>query len=107
MSKCQHNRRITFCKECKQLGIGGKGICEHDKYRYRCVECNGEGICEHKKEKINVENVGNLFANMENINIGASNVVDLAYVNIKKSKDSVSNAVEVLCVNMKLKNHTV
>jgi hypothetical protein len=29
--KCQHNHQPYYCKECKQLGIGGKGLCLQNK----------------------------------------------------------------------------
>jgi hypothetical protein len=56
--KCIHNKYPYFCKEC-----GGGGLCEHDKVRStckdcdicphnklksRCFECDGNEICEHK-----------------------------------------------------------
>ena len=63
MSKCKHNKRKTFCKEC-----GGGGLCEHDKPKHsckdcvnyycvhkerknRCIECNKHRLCPHNKIK--------------------------------------------------------
>ena len=46
MSKCEHGRQKSQCKEC-----GGSGICEHDKRRARCKECGGSAFCEHGREK--------------------------------------------------------
>jgi hypothetical protein len=58
--KCEHNKRKTYCKECKGSSIckhnitkanckqcNGTSICEHDKYKARCKQCNGSQCCEH------------------------------------------------------------
>ena len=34
-------------QECKAAGIGGNGICIHDKRRGRCVDCGGSEMCRH------------------------------------------------------------
>lgn len=31
--KCNEGR---FCLQCKRLGIGGRGLCEHDRIKYHC-----------------------------------------------------------------------
>jgi len=46
MSKCEHGKRKTYCKEC----VGG-GLCEHDKPRHYCKDCGGNCLCEHGKRK--------------------------------------------------------
>ena len=46
MSKCEHDKRKSTCKEC-----GGSQICEHGKRKSRCKECGGSEICEHGKLK--------------------------------------------------------
>ena len=46
VSKCEHNKVRTRCKEC-----GGGSICEHSKRRSQCKECGGREICEHNKRK--------------------------------------------------------
>ena len=46
MSKCDHGRRKTDCKEC-----GGSSICEHGRRKDRCKECGGSSFCEHGKRK--------------------------------------------------------
>jgi hypothetical protein len=46
MSKCDHNKQKSTCKEC-----GGSSICEHNKRKSRCKECGGSEICEHNKIK--------------------------------------------------------
>ena len=33
-STCEHGNRRYCCRECKEGGTGGGGICEHDKDRY-------------------------------------------------------------------------
>jgi hypothetical protein len=43
---CQHNKRRHYCIECN-----GVGICEHNKQRQYCIECKGAHICEHLKRK--------------------------------------------------------
>ena len=40
---CQHQRRMSACKEC-----GGGGICQHQRIRSQCKECGGAGICPHQ-----------------------------------------------------------
>ena len=64
MSKCEHGKRKTYCKECGGGGLcehdkpkhyckdcGGNCLCEHGKRKYRCKECDGSEICEHNKNK--------------------------------------------------------
>jgi hypothetical protein len=46
MSKCEHNKILYYCRDCK-----GPGICEHDKRKCYCLECNGASVCEHGKRK--------------------------------------------------------
>jgi hypothetical protein len=62
---CEHNKRISRCKECggsalcehdiekyKCIDCGGsKNICEHNIRKYFCIPCKGKGICEHTKRK--------------------------------------------------------
>jgi len=63
-SICKHNKRKTYCKECKGSSIckhnknkqicrecKGSSICEHNKIKTYCKECKGSAICDHKKEK--------------------------------------------------------
>ena len=53
MSKCEHGKRKSICKDC-----GGKDICEHGKIKYRCKDCGGKGICEHGREKYSCKECG-------------------------------------------------
>ena len=46
MSKCEHNKRKSRCKEC-----GGSELCDHDKLKSQCKDCGGSRICEHNKRK--------------------------------------------------------
>ena len=46
MSKCEHGRRKSRCKEC-----GGSCICEHGRRKCRCKYCGGSDICEHSRHK--------------------------------------------------------
>lgn len=48
---CEHNRRRYYCVECKQLGVGGSGLCKHDRRKNRCRLCGGASICEHNKSR--------------------------------------------------------
>jgi len=48
MSKCEHGRRKSRCKEC-----GGGSICEHDKLKSHCKECGGSAYCEHQRQRHN------------------------------------------------------
>ncbi|KAJ3150745.1 hypothetical protein HK101_001946 [Irineochytrium annulatum] len=53
---CDHDMKRVFCKQCKALGIGGHHICEHDKKRDECRTCKALGvgggkICDHDKWK--------------------------------------------------------
>lgn len=41
MSKCEHNRRKSTCKEC-----GGASICEHGKLKSYCKICDGKYLCK-------------------------------------------------------------
>jgi hypothetical protein len=47
MSKCEHNKRKSHCKEC-----GGSQICQHNKRRSLCRECFGGSFCTHNKRRI-------------------------------------------------------
>ena len=38
-------------QDCAAEGIGGKGICEHNKEERRCRDCKGWGLCPHGKVK--------------------------------------------------------
>ena len=71
MSKCEHNRRKSRCKECDGSEIcehnkrksqckkcGGSGICEHNKRKSQCKKCGGSGICEHNKRKSQCKECG-------------------------------------------------
>ena len=53
MSKCEHNRRKSRCKEC-----GGSAICEHNRRKSTCKECGGASICEHNREKTRCKECG-------------------------------------------------
>ncbi len=53
MSKCEHGKRKSRCKEC-----GGGSICKHGKIKYMCKECGGSGICEHGKRKSRCKECG-------------------------------------------------
>ena len=46
MSKCEHGKRKTRCKEC-----GGSEMCIHEKQKPFCRECNGSQFCIHNKTK--------------------------------------------------------
>jgi hypothetical protein len=46
MSKCEHGKRKSRCKECD-----GSEFCEHGKRKSRCKECDGSEFCEHGKRK--------------------------------------------------------
>jgi len=45
-NNCEHNKRMSRCKEC-----GGKEICKHNRCKDYCKECGGKQICEHNKSK--------------------------------------------------------
>jgi len=53
MSKCEHGRRKSKCKEC-----GGSQICEHGRQKYVCKECGGSSICEHNRIKSHCKECG-------------------------------------------------
>ena len=53
MSKCEHGRRKSQCKEC-----GGSSICEHGRQKSRCKECGGVSICEHGRQKSQCKECG-------------------------------------------------
>jgi hypothetical protein len=43
---CEHNKQKYHCKECN-----GSQICLHGIYKYICRPCHGKGICQHDKQK--------------------------------------------------------
>lgn len=43
---CEHQRRKDRCVECD-----GISICKHKRRKSDCVECDGGSICEHKRRK--------------------------------------------------------
>jgi hypothetical protein len=47
MSKCEHGRQKSYCKECD-----GSQICEHERIKSSCKECGGSQICKHGRQKI-------------------------------------------------------
>src|SRR6266478_5176011 len=49
---CAHGKQSVICKDCKALGIGGIGICEHNKRRSQCKECDGSDFCEHHRRRL-------------------------------------------------------
>ena len=53
MSKCEHGRQKSQCKEC-----GGSGICEHGRIKSTCKECGGASICEHGRRKSHCKECG-------------------------------------------------
>ena len=53
MSKCEHNRRKSQCKEC-----GGGSVCEHNRIKSTCKECGGSSICEHNRRKSRCKECG-------------------------------------------------
>src|ERR1035437_7375230 len=48
---CSHSKRKDRCRECKKLGVGGNGICQHGIDRYSCHACGGSSICEHHRNR--------------------------------------------------------
>jgi hypothetical protein len=71
MSKCEHGKRKSECKECGGSQIcehgrqksqckecGGASICEHGRIKSRCKECGGASICEHGRVKSNCKECG-------------------------------------------------
>uniref|UniRef100_A0A0G4FCV2 Uncharacterized protein n=1 Tax=Chromera velia CCMP2878 TaxID=1169474 RepID=A0A0G4FCV2_9ALVE len=36
---CIHNRRRYYCKDCANIGTGGKGLCDHGKQKNKCLVC--------------------------------------------------------------------
>lgn len=61
--KCQHGYDQYTCKECKLLGIGGKGLCEHNRQPYSCKQCHGAGICEHDRFRSTCKDCGAVHNN--------------------------------------------
>ena len=53
MSKCQHGKRLSRCRDC-----GGSEFCEHGKIKSRCKDCGGASICEHNKRKDGCKDCG-------------------------------------------------
>ena len=43
---CEHNKQKYQCRECN-----GSQICIHDKYKSTCRDCGGSAFCIHDKEK--------------------------------------------------------
>ncbi|KAJ3162626.1 hypothetical protein HK101_000724 [Irineochytrium annulatum] len=42
--RCKHNRKPYYCVDCKDLGLGGQGICEHRVRRDACKVCKAAGL---------------------------------------------------------------
>ncbi|KAJ3377189.1 hypothetical protein HDU92_008552 [Lobulomyces angularis] len=40
------------------VNSGGTSICEHDRRRYECRQCNGKGICEHQRVRSTCKECG-------------------------------------------------
>jgi len=36
---CVHGKNKSLCKDCKFVGVGGGGLCHHDKVRGKCGKC--------------------------------------------------------------------
>ena len=53
MSKCEHGKRKSHCRECD-----GSAFCEHDKWKSQCRECGGSAFCEHGKRKSHCRECG-------------------------------------------------
>jgi len=64
MSKCEHGRQKSRCKDCGGSSIclhnrdkskckecGGSQICLHGRIKSTCKECGGSSICEHERRK--------------------------------------------------------
>jgi hypothetical protein len=43
---CEHNRRRSICKECN-----GGSVCSHGKQRIWCGDCGGKARCDHGKQR--------------------------------------------------------
>ena len=41
MSKCEHGKQKSRCKDC-----GGSSICEHGRYKSTCKDCGGSSLCK-------------------------------------------------------------
>ena len=50
---CEHNKRRNICKVC-----GGSQVCEHNKLKGQCKECGGSQICEHNKRRSRCKDCG-------------------------------------------------
>ena len=43
---CEHQRQKNHCKDCE-----GTSICEHKRFRFHCKDCGGSEILNIKKQK--------------------------------------------------------
>lgn len=43
---CEHDKRKDSCKECNP-----KGFCEHNKRKYDCKDCKATSFCKHGSRK--------------------------------------------------------
>ena len=50
---CEHNKRKSRCKDCE-----GSEICEHKRIKSSCVDCGGSQICIHKRVKSRCKDCG-------------------------------------------------
>ena len=53
VSKCEHGKVKSYCKEC-----GGSQICQHGKVKSYCKECGGGSICQHGRVKSHCKECG-------------------------------------------------
>ena len=44
--KCIHNRYKYRCRDCD-----GSSLCSHYRYKYQCRDCDGANICSHDRFK--------------------------------------------------------
>ena len=50
---CEHNKQRAYCVDCE-----GSQICEHKKQRRICAECGGSQMCEHKRQRAACKDCG-------------------------------------------------
>jgi len=55
---CAHGIQSYVCRYCKVLGIGGGGLCEHNRKRNQCKPCGGSSICSHGRMRAHCVDCG-------------------------------------------------
>jgi len=66
---CEHNRRRSICKECN-----GGSVCSHGKQRIWCGDCGGKARCDHGKQRSKCLECGGVTEEKGYVRIASSGI---------------------------------